>query len=216
MQAIDRLAVKQYDIPSLILMEQAGRGIAQFIVQNYSSLKNSTISIVCGTGHNGGDGFVAARYLQQHDFSIHLYIIGDVSHMKTDALINYHAALAKSISCEVVEQGKKDFQRLERSGLIVDALFGVGLSRPVENLYRDIIERINVLHIPVVAVDVPSGLNATTGEVLGVAIKAKHTLTLVCPKTGFLTAQGPQHVGSVEVIDIGIPDYVIKKVMDGA
>lgn len=210
MQAIDQKAISVYGIPSLDLMERAGRGIAEMISEvSYVG----RAGIFAGKGNNGGDGLVIARYLSQRNFQVEVFLFADPAHLKSDAAINYEKVRQLNIPVTVVDE-KTDLQALrtctDESDVIVDALLGVGLTGEVTGIYRTAVETINSSGRTIVSVDIPSGLHADTGEVLGVAVMALYTATLGLPKQGLYLKDGPAHCGDVRVIDIGIPKDLLE------
>lgn len=214
-QQIDRFAIQKLGIPSVVLMENAGRLTAGEIlkiigVRPLRGLTPKAVIIFCGSGNNGGDGFVVARHLWASGVRVKVFLIGNPKNLKQDSAINFK--ILKKLKCPVENiqnVNKKVLTELRRATLIVDAIFGIGLSRPVGEPYRSIIHAINQARKPVVAVDVPSGMDATTGKVLGACVKATCTVTFAVLKKGFLTVQGRRYVGKVIVADIGIPLKVI-------
>ena len=205
-QELDRWAIEKIGIPSLVLMENAGRGVAQEIYKKLKHRKESSVVIVCGTGNNGGDGFVAARYLYNWGFKPRIFLVGNPTQLKTDALANYHVAKNLRISVKPIDGLDSAFKKsIQSADLIVDAIFGVGLNRPIHEPYHGIIHAINTQGLYVVAVDIPSGLDGTTGEIYGICIKANLTVTFSALKKGFLKKQGTFYTGRHVVVDIGIP-----------
>jgi len=213
---IDEIAISKYRIPSLILMENAGRGIADKVFECirskvYSRIKPIVV-IFCGKGNNGGDGMVCARYLFNRGVDVRTYIIGGNSSLKGDPAI-HHRILQKmgipinSLSCK--RDLKKAFAR-KRPAVIVDAIFGVGFKGESKGIYKTVIEYINSAGTYTVSVDVPSGLNATTGMAIGPCINADETVTMALPKIGFYKNDGPRHTGKITVIDIGWPRQLTK------
>lgn len=205
-QELDRWAIEKIGIPSLVLMENAGRGVAQEIFKKLKNRKKSSVVIVCGTGNNGGDGFVAARYLFKGGIKPQVFLVGDSTQLKTDALVNYHVAKNLGISVKSLDGFKSAFKKsLQASDIIIDAIFGVGLNRPIQGFYQAIISAINARGAYVVAVDIPSGLDGTTGNIYGICVKASVTVTFSYLKKGFFKNQGLLYTGRHVVFDIGIP-----------
>jgi len=205
-QALDSLAIDRYGVPSLALMENAGRGVACEILKLLRRIKGATVSIFCGLGNNAGDGFVIARHLINAGVKVRIYLIGKRSQLKQDAAVNY--SILKKCRYPI-----KEFHRLNNeiirvlksSDIVVDAIFGVGLNREINEPFRSTINAINQNAKKIVAVDTPSGLDGTSGNTYGVCIKANATITFSFIKKGFLKSQGPKHIGKVIVVDIGIP-----------
>jgi len=202
MMELDRRAIEDLGIPSIVLMENAGRYVAEEAVDMSPGRK---ISVICGKGNNGGDGFVAARYLQEMGFDVFVALIGRIDEVKHDPKVNIERLkvpineLVDDHSFEVMKE------KIEDSDLIIDSIFGIGISSDLLSPYFEIVTWLNSLHKPILAVDVPSGLNATTGKIMSAAVKATKTITFAAAKTGFFKADGPVCVGKVVVADIGIP-----------
>jgi len=204
-QRLDKLAIKRYGVPSLVLMENAGRAVAEEVKKSLRGKKKPRVCVVCGLGNNGGDGFVVARHLMDAGIPAKVFLVGKARRLKHDAAINYQ--ILKKMKYPAVECGDTKFRGSEiaRADVVVDAIFGVGLDREIKEPFRGIIEAINTRARHVVAVDVPSGLDATTGNIYGVCVKADKTVTFSFPKKGFFRNHGPRQTGKVVVVDIGIP-----------
>ncbi|MBU1027039.1 MAG: NAD(P)H-hydrate epimerase [Candidatus Margulisbacteria bacterium] len=198
-QAFDQTAQEKLGIPSIILMENAGRSVACEALKMLG--KKKKVVIVCGVGNNGGDGLVAARHLLNAGIKVEVCLVGKISKLKSDPKTNLK--ILKKMGQEVkIWKPRRSVAGFHEVNLIIDALFGIGLKSNVRGPYAEVIERINKSKKPVLAVDVPSGLNADTGRVLGVAVKAKNTVSFVASKKGFSKAR--QYTGKVVVRDIGI------------
>jgi ADP-dependent NAD(P)H-hydrate dehydratase / NAD(P)H-hydrate epimerase len=197
MAQADRLTIAA-GTPGIDLMENAGRAVADAVS---AVLKGRRVVIVAGPGNNGGDGFVAARLLAERGYEVRVSFVGARDRLKGDA------AIAADRWSGPVEEASP--VSLSDCDIIVDALFGAGLDRPVEGLAAGMIRAINLSGVPVIAVDLPSGVTGSTGEVLGVAVKAAHTVTFFRRKTGHLLLPGRLHCGLMEVADIGIPASVL-------
>lgn len=199
MQELDRTAIKERGIPSIALMENAGRAVSEIALSELKDIKDKKVAVFCGGGNNGGDGFVAARHLFNKGVKINVYLISKRSDLKNDPEIN--ARLLEDIGVEICEiSGPISVD----SDLIIDAMFGIGLKGEVKKPAKDIIIDLNKKSIPVISVDVPSGLDADTGEILGVAIKAGVTVTMQFPKQGFYKNKGLEYTGKIIAVDIGI------------
>src|SRR5665647_1909190 len=200
MAEADRLTIAA-GTPGIELMENAGRAVAD---SAGAMLQGRRVMIVAGPGNNGGDGFVAARHLAARGFSVRVSFVGDRQRLKGDARL---AAERWSGPVEAAASVP-----LTDCDIVIDALFGAGLDREVEGLPRAMIQAMNGADVPVLAVDLPSGVNGTTGAVMGVAVNATNTVTFFRRKTGHLLLPGRLHCGSIEVADIGIPDRVLERI----
>lgn len=212
-QALDRFAIEKIGIPSLALMENAGRAVAKEVLVDLKGRKNPSVCIVCGAGNNAGDGFVAARHLKNKGVKVKVYLIGEEKKLKHDALKYYQ--VLKRIKCPVKSIGTTDrllWRELKSCDVIVDAIFGVGLNREILEPTKSIIASLNALQQHIVSVDIPSGLDGTTGRIYGACIKARKTVTFTFLKKGFLKNEGPHWTGRVVVADIGIPPELIKNI----
>lgn len=201
-QAFDKYAQTELGIPSIVLMENAGRGVAEE-VKELGTKELGTVAVVCGTGNNGGDGLVAARHLVNAGVRTKVFVIGSKTKLKNDPKTNLNILLKMGQRVKWA-RSVKDLNGIKKSALIIDALFGIGLNSPVKGIYLDVISFLNRSGIPILSVDVPSGLDADSGKVLGAAVRAKVTVSFVAPKRGFLMAEGPAHCGKIMVRDIGI------------
>lgn len=198
MEEADRRAIAG-GVPSLVLMENAGRAVADEVSRRFPDA--ATVAVLCGPGNNGGDGFVAARHLMERGYKVRLGFGGDASRMPKDA-----AAMAMRYDGKL-QPLEPDL--LDGADVIVDALFGAGLGRPITGNLAGLIDAANASGLPIVAVDVPSGIDGTTGEVKGVAINAASTVSFFRLKPGHLLMPGRVHCGEISVADIGIPDSVL-------
>ncbi|MFA6379021.1 MAG: NAD(P)H-hydrate epimerase [Candidatus Omnitrophota bacterium] len=213
-QKIDHLAIQKFGIPSLILMENAGRETAQEILKLGSKKRRARVCIFCGTGNNGGDGFVVARHLFNAGINVRTFLIGKPQNLKQDPATYYQ--ILKKIGCPVKSIRKVStevLKDLKKATVIVDAIFGIGLSRTIDEPFKSIINAMNQVKKDVISVDVPSGLDATTGKILGVCVKASCTVTFAVMKKGFLKNNGPRYAGKVIVSDIGIPRQAIDMIL---
>jgi hydroxyethylthiazole kinase-like uncharacterized protein yjeF len=197
MAQADRLTIEA-GMPGITLMENAGRAVADAVLARAHS---GPILVVAGPGNNGGDGFVAARLLAERGREVRLMLVGDRERLKGDA------ALAAERWGRPIEPA--DSAKLGTPAMLVDALFGAGLDRPVEGVARALIEAINASSVPVIAVDLPSGINGESGAVMGAAVRAAETVTFFRRKPGHLLLPGREHCGPVKVADIGIPSRVL-------
>ncbi|MBU3911451.1 MAG: NAD(P)H-hydrate epimerase [Candidatus Omnitrophica bacterium] len=199
MQELDRRTIEDFGVPSIILMENAGRCVNNVAMEMLKPCAGKRVAIFCGTGNNGGDGFVTARYLAMQGIGMAVYIIGDTSHIKNDPLLNLNILRKTGIVVKEVSDAID-----VKAELIIDAILGIGVKGQVKEPARSIIVDLNKKNIPILSIDVPSGLDADTGEVLDEAIKATKTVTMQFPKKGFYINDGPEHAGEIIVADIGI------------
>ena len=198
----DALAMAQ-GVPGLTLMENAGRAVAEAAAA-IMPRAGAAIAVVCGPGNNGGDGFVAARLLREQGYRVRLGLLGSRSALEGDA-----AAMAQRWG-EPVEPLAATM--LADADLVIDALFGAGLSRPLDGLAAEVVAAINAAGKPVVAVDVPSGLDGTTGASAGPVVQATCTVTFFRLKPGHVLLPGRALCGEVRLADIGIPDRVLQEI----
>jgi len=187
--------------PGIDLMENAGRAVADAAAR---MAQGRRVLVIAGPGNNGGDGFVAARVLAGRGFDVQVTLASDRAKLKGDA------ARAAERWQGATKAAAPD--ALGHCDLIIDALFGAGLDRPVEGATRALIEAINTSGRPVLAVGLPSGVNGTSGAIMGAAVKAARTVTFFRRKTGHLLLPGRLHCGALEVADIGIPDRVLEAI----
>lgn len=213
---IDRIAIDAYGVRGLILMENAGRACAREAAEMLGRTEGRQVVVFCGTGNNGGDGFVVARHLENRGCSVRTFLAGridDVLRQAGDASVNLEIALNMGIPVGEVNDQTAARRALEESAgahLIVDALLGTGLEREVAEPHRSLINGINELGVPVLSVDVPSGLDCDTGQPLGVAVRADRTVTFVLGKQGFARPGADRYTGKVRVAEISVPRRVIE------
>jgi NAD(P)H-hydrate epimerase len=202
---IDRRAIEEFGVSSLVLMENAGRGAADVLT---SLGATGRVLVVCGKGNNGGDGLVLARHLAVRGIPFDVLLTSPPEHLSPDARANHDILHALGVPMPVA--GESFARRhLDDCEWAVDALLGTGLKGPVFPPYDGIINAINESHAKVLAIDIPSGLDANTGEPLGVAVRACHTVTFVAPKRGFDNPDAAYWTGRIHVADIGIPPRII-------
>lgn len=211
MRQIDLQAQETFGIPEILLMESAGRGVAEVLFETIKGRKG-TVAFFCGKGNNGGDGFVAARVLFLQEVPVILFFTGDARALKNSALVNFQ--ILKRLQCPIHETGRgekirKEISKISPLAIGVDALLGIGLQGEVREPYREMIEEVNRLSCPIVAVDIPSGLCATTGKILGCCVKAQRTVTFGLPKKGFYLGEGPSVTGEIIVKNIGYPKALL-------
>ena len=208
MRNIDSAAINGLKIPSEELMENAGRAVYQLIIDSVlPALDNPKIAIVCGRGNNGGDGFVIGRYLLA-DYRTDFYLVGSDEKLSSDCRTNYDK-IVKSGNDVTQVIDDKDIPDFDEYDLIIDAIFGTGFSGAPRGISSTIIDSINRSRALIMAVDCPSGLDVSTGQVEGVAVVADFTATLALPKPGLFVSPGRELSGAVSVLPIGIPDKAL-------
>lgn len=206
MYLIDKYTIEKVGISSEQLMENAGRGCSEFIKDLITS--NSNIAVFCGSGNNGGDGFVIARYLKNLQHYPQIYLMGTVDKMSRETLNNFNKCKELKIPIMQIE---KEPEELSNFDLIIDAIFGVGLKGKVSGWNADVIKKINEFKKTVVAIDISSGIDANTGRA-EISVNADFTLTMAAIKCGHLLGKGREKSGDVLVIDIGVPENVFFQV----
>jgi NAD(P)H-hydrate epimerase len=216
MRRYDALAISEGKIPGVVLMENAGRGAFEYLRQLLASkpAQNRRVVIICGPGNNGGDGYVLARHLLARPdlgASVQVFILGERAQIRGDAAINLEIllALAASAITFCAPTAPLPVSALEKADIIVDALFGTGLSRPLTGSMTETISRINQAAAVRVSLDLPSGLDCDTGVPLGACISADYTITFAYPKPGLLTPLGRDKSGELYTVGLGIPDQSI-------
>ncbi|MCF7886858.1 MAG: NAD(P)H-hydrate epimerase [Candidatus Omnitrophica bacterium] len=212
MKKVDKAAIDEFGIPSLVLMENAGRA-ASDIAYNMLIDKKNTVICICGKGNNGGDGFVCTRHLINKGVNVLVFLTCSRDKLKGDAKINF--SILEKMNISIYELTQEDnFTNLENeiinSELVIDAIFGIGISGKIREPYSTIIEIINKNKDKILALDIPSGLDATEGFSLGSCIKADKTVTFAAPKTGLVNNQGVTFSGEIVVADISIPKQILR------
>jgi NAD(P)H-hydrate epimerase len=217
---LDRRAIEEYGMPSVVLMENAGAGAAGVASRMLGDPCGMDVLVFCGKGNNGGDGFVVARHLHNKGACVTLVLGCRPEEIPSGGEAGVNLAIAGAMGLPLLvaedEAGRREACGLaKRADLLVDALFGTGLSGDVRDPYLSLIRLINAADKPVLAVDIPSGLDANIGKVLRAAVRADRTATFVLPKRGFRLQEGPAHVGAVDVIDIGMPRELVETLGNG-
>jgi NAD(P)H-hydrate epimerase len=207
---LDRRAIEEYGIPGVVLMENAGRAVAEEAVKMLPTRDTKRVAILCGKGNNGGDGFVAARHLHNRGVEVRVYLLCKVEEVASSPDAYTHLKIVQKMGLpikEVPTEGKTEevLSGLKGFDLLIDALLGTGLTGEVREPYKILIQGLNASGVPILSVDIPSGLDCDGGHVLGAAVRATRTVTFILPKVGFFKGQGPAHVGELVVADIGIP-----------
>ncbi len=208
---VDRKAIEEYGIPSILLMENAGRACAEEVLGLRGEDATAPVLVLCGPGNNGGDGLVIARTLWNRGVPVDVVFVGEQEKLeRTSEDVRTNARLWRGLGRRI-EHAVTDpelealARRSKEASVIVDALFGTGFVRELTGIYAQVIRGVGEAKRPVLAVDLPSGLDANTGEVLGVAVVADVTVSFVGAKAGFARGEGPRHCGRVVVAEIGIP-----------
>ncbi len=213
MQSVDRHAIDAMGIPGLELMEEAGMGTVGVLIDVAGVEAGDHVVVVCGKGNNGGDGFVIARGLGEYGAEVDVFLLGSASDVSGDARANLDLLEPGTVSEIADEKGVDALtEALDESDVAVDAIFGTGFSGVPRGLNGAAIAALNDSDVPVLAVDVPSGLDASTGAVEGECVVAEWTSTMALPKKGFFLFPGREFVGDIHVIDIGIPPEAVEAV----
>ncbi len=211
MKQLDRRATGDFKIPTLILMENAGRSVAD-LAERVIGRRGGNILIVCGTGNNGGDGFAAARHLFNRGHKVQVVLLGSASDIQGDAAVNYLILQKMDILVlRILDSNMLDVlkRKTTNSNLIIDAIFGTGLDREETGLAREVISILNQSRRKILSIDIPSGLNGDTGEAMGIAVRANVTGTLGLMKTGMKRKTASPYTGKIEVLDISIPHQLL-------
>jgi NAD(P)H-hydrate epimerase len=213
-RSLDARAAQELGLPTLVLMENAGRGAAAWL-RDQGVGPSSRVLIACGPGNNGGDGGVVARHLDAWGVSIHVVWFARPGHLRGDAAVQ-HGILARSgiKQTDWEDESPDNADRLDpmiaEADWVVDALLGTGLTRPVEGTLHAAIATMNRSGKPILALDIPSGLDADSGQPLGVAVRARATATFVAPKVGFSAPGAAEFTGEVVVVEIGLPRCLLE------
>ena len=212
MRAVDKAATVEYKIPSLLLMEHAAYQIFSYIKENEDGKE---IVIVCGPGNNGGDGLALARQLKAFSScKVKVLLLCSKEKLSEDGKVYYEICQNMDIDLFHIKEDNKQawLENIQKASIIVDAIFGTGLSRMVEGLFYEVMSEINKANCKVISIDIPSGINGLTGKVQGIAIKADLTITFVRPKLGLYLYPAILYTGEVRVVNIGMPDGLLEKI----
>lgn len=215
MKGLDRFTIETIGIPGIVLMEAAGKAVADAAREMAVNSDLCRVLVVCGPGNNGGDGFVAARHLVDAGFDITVLILGEKQAFAGDALTNLKAL--DWFNAPVIEAPRgipDDVVAWAAEAVVIDAIFGTGLTRPVTGVFADTIDIMNTFQGPAIAVDIPSGIDSDTGSVLGTAFEADLTVTFGAAKIGHYVWPGRSHCGEVRVVPIGIPAVLLDRSTD--
>ena len=209
-RAFDAWAINELGVPGIVLMENAGRSCAQFIIETLSKVKKPKVCIFCGTGNNGGDGFVIARHLFNAGFAVTVVVCGNIAKIRGDARINLDILTGLGLKIERLDMESAEIidarvtKLASEVNMIIDAIFGTGLTGTLREEYKQLIDGINGLGCPILSVDIPSGLDCDTGLPLGASIKANCTVTFAAVKKGFAFENTRAYTGDIFVASIGV------------
>lgn len=209
-RAVDGYSINELKIPGIVLMENASLKV----VKNIDLKKCDSFCVICTKGNNGGDGFAVARHLYNLNKKVHVFLIGKESGMSQDCSVNYNILKNLKLNLDIVnteENLVKLKECIKESDVTVDALFGTGISRDIQGIQNSVISLINKYSNYTISIDIPSGLNGNTGNVMGNCVRANKTITFQFYKIGFLKYGNDEFTGKVIVEDIGIPSLAIKK-----
>lgn len=209
MQNLDRYIIENLGIPPEVLMERAGLGVAEKISNYFPAEHFSKVLILCGPGNNGGDGFVSARHLSERDYQVEILLFSDEERYSQEAKRNLDILKSLKIPIHKIMclEDFENFLKCYQPDIVVDALFGTGLKKPLKGLYQEVVLSLNsskkIYDFKIVSIDIPSGISSDNGQILGSAVQADLTVTFECYKAGHLIYPGKEHAGMVEVIPIG-------------
>lgn len=205
---VDRWSIEEYHIPGVVLMENASRAAADVAWEMVGRRKDAKVLIVCGGGNNGGDGLAAARHLSNRGVDVTIALTIDPAKYSGDALINWRIVEAMKLPWGRFERAKEGY----RCDLILDAIFGTGLRERPREPFGEIVAAMQSIGAPILAIDVPSGLDCDTGEPLGPRVRATRTITFVAEKAGFANPKATEYLGEVVVGDIGCPRKLVEAI----
>jgi NAD(P)H-hydrate epimerase len=215
MREADRRTIADIGIPAIVLMENAGRQVVAAMEASFDDLAEKSVAVLCGRGNNGGDGFVVARTLLQRGVDVSVFVVGALADVRGEARTNLEILGRLGLTVVEIADGQAwelHFSEISASDVIVDALFGTGLKTPLQGMLETVVADVNASGIPVVSVDVPSGMSADTHELIGDCITASVTITLGAPKVPLVLPPAELHAGDIVIADIGIPGEVIEAV----
>lgn len=213
MREIDQQAINEYGIPGIVLMENAGLQTAELVLNLLKQSGGRNAIILAGKGNNGGDGLVIARHLFNKGLNVETFLLANPGELGNDSSTNYNilARLGSKIYKLVEEKDLNQLMLSLRSGdIVIDAIYGNGFKGGLNNFDSRVVKLVNQTNLPVVAVDIPSGVEADTGRVYGEAIKATHTVTFALPKLGLILEPGREYTGELIVADISIPNKLLE------
>jgi NAD(P)H-hydrate epimerase len=215
MREADRRTIEEIGIPSLVLMENAGRQVVAAIEAVHSDLLEESVAVLCGRGNNGGDGLVVARTLLQRGVDVSVFLLGNVDDVRCDSRTNLEILGRLGLSVVEIADGQAwelHASEVTACALIVDAILGTGLNAPLSGLLETVVADVNAAGVPIVSIDIPSGLSADSHEITGASIDASLTVTLGAPKLPLVLPPAETRSGDIVIADIGIPASVIESV----
>ena len=204
---VDEIAINEYGIPGIVLMENAGAGAASVIHQ---LAPTGPILILCGKGNNAGDGYVIARHLQLLGRSVQIFSVVAFEELTGDAQTNHHIALKSKIKMHAIQRAA-DFDSAADAMCIVDCLLGTGATGLLRDNYLNAVDSANTLNSLRIAIDLPTGVDCDSGDLMPTAFRADHTITFVATKPGLLTDQAKPYVGKIHVVGIGAPVDLLRR-----
>jgi NAD(P)H-hydrate epimerase len=210
-KTLDNKTIEKFGIDSLVLMERAGLSVLETLKKYYSNLKKKKVTVVCGKGNNGGDGLVLARELLNNSRSVYVIMLDNPQTKESMTNFKIYKNSGGEIKFFNFENKNEVINIIKNSDLVIDAIFGVGLTKPVSGKYYEIIDIINNHANYVVSIDIPSGLSSDNGKVMGISVKANITVTFEFPKVGHLLFPGRELTGKLEVVKIGFPKKLIEE-----
>lgn len=217
MREADRATIEDVGIPSIVLMENAGRAVVAAMEATYDDLPGRRVAILAGRGNNGGDGFVVARTLLQRGIDVGVFLLGRVADVRGDARTNLEILARLGLTIVEItneQEWELHFSEISTRDVLVDALFGTGLREPLAGMMQTVVADVNASGLTVVSIDLPSGLSADTHDLIGDALEASLTVTLGAPKIPLVLPPAEAHCGDLVIADIGIPEGVIDE-LDG-
>ncbi len=204
MKDLDRRATEEFGISQGLLMENAGQAV-HFVISQELGIKNNKFVVFCGGGNNGGDGLVVARKIHSDGGEVKIFLLDDEAKFKGAAIKNFEIVSRMPIEISRINSIESVIAELFDCDAVVDCVFGTGLVRNVNGLYKDVIQLINESQCTVFSVDIPSGINGDTGEVMGVAVEADYTVAFGLPKVGNMIYPGYEHCGKLYLSHISFP-----------
>ncbi|MCM8810769.1 MAG: NAD(P)H-hydrate epimerase [Candidatus Omnitrophica bacterium] len=199
--------MEKFGISNLILMENAGRESFYIIKKELKNIKNRKFFVFCGKGNNGGDGFVLSRYLFNYGVDVKVFYFGEISNFTEISLINFNILKKLKIDIERINVLKLKNMNIGSADVVIDAILGIGIKGIIEGEMKDVIEFINKNSNFIISIDIPSGLDADTGEIYGICVKSNLTISMGFLKKGFFIGKGPEYTGKIKIADIGFPKF---------